>query len=71
MRLLTNKFVYTRKCNETLANYCHLNRSPLIQNWIATVKTGQPESNSKPDKDILNNHSKTADKHAVNVGMAR
>ena len=65
MRLLTNKFVYTRKRNETLANYCHLNRSPLIQNWIATVKTGQPESNSKPDKDILNDHSKTADMQSM------
>ena len=71
MRLLTNKFVYTRKCNETLANYRHLNSSPRIQslpriqNWIATVKTGQPESNSKPDKDILNDHSKTADMQSM------
>ena len=65
MRLLTNNFVYTRKCNEMLANYRHQNSSPLIQNWIATVKTGQPESNSKPDKDILNNHSKTADMQSM------
>ena len=44
-----------------------LNSSPRIQTWIATVKTGKLDCNaSKPDKDILNDHTKSSDSRCWN-----
>ena len=43
MRLLTNKFVYTRKCNEMLANYCHLNTSPRSKTELQLSKPANPK----------------------------